>query len=77
MAKLHPVLQAKLDEAGASHAHAEKRLLVLTFDQLPATSPRHISTQTAYEWLLEMDAPAARLSEATLKPPRGYPEAIW
>jgi hypothetical protein len=32
-----------LEEPGALHSHADKRLLVLTFDQLPPSSLRHIS----------------------------------
>ena len=44
-----------LEEAGALYPRADKRLLVLTFDQLPRSLPAHVSSQTAYEWLLEAE----------------------
>jgi len=48
------------ESRGAGSVFLGKLLLVLTFDQLPPASPRHISIQTAYEWLLEMDFPAVK-----------------
>jgi predicted AAA+ superfamily ATPase len=51
-----------LEEAGVSHPRADKRLLVLTFDQLPPSVPPNVSSQTAYEWLLEMDQGGAPLN---------------
>jgi hypothetical protein len=46
-----------LQQAGPLHPPAHKRLLVLTFDQLPASVPDDISAQTAYEWLLARELP--------------------
>lgn len=49
-----------LDEARKEHPRAKKRLLALTFDELPARLPGGLAVQPAYEWLL--DAPARRTS---------------
>ena len=49
-----------LDDAAKDHPRARKRLLALTFDQLPATLPRGVAVQPAYEWLL--DSAAGRTS---------------
>lgn len=49
-----------LDDVAKDYPRARKRLLALTFDQLPATLPRGIAVQPAYEWLL--DSAAVRTS---------------
>jgi len=41
-----------LDEAGALHPDARKRLLTLTRDGAPAAAPPDVVVQTAYTWLL-------------------------
>jgi hypothetical protein len=42
-----------LEDAAAEHPRAKRRILVLTFDQLPASAPRGVAIQPAWEWLLE------------------------
>ncbi|MDO8598365.1 MAG: ATP-binding protein [Sulfuricaulis sp.] len=42
-----------LEDAAKEYRRAKKRLLVLTFDQLPTASRPGVETQPAYEWLLD------------------------
>jgi predicted AAA+ superfamily ATPase len=42
-----------LDDAAAEHPRARRRLLTLTFDQLPSSPPRGVTIQPAWEWLLD------------------------
>lgn len=41
-----------LEDAGKEFRGAKKRLLVLTFDQLPAATQRGVEVRPVYEWLL-------------------------
>lgn len=42
-----------LREAAKDHPRAKRRLLVLTWDQLPTTLDKGVKAETAYEWLLD------------------------